>query len=119
MNTEYEVIKNKLEDCQTETDYKNAYKWLAQKFVELNEMSIKFENLIKERFGDRELNILIYGSEEAYNRQLAFQETLEKAENEEEKQSAILDYIMNYDITNIPDYPRLWDDYEEDIDIER
>lgn len=119
MNTEYEVIKNKLEDCQTENDYKDAYKWLAQKFVELNETSIRFENLIKERFGDRELNILIYGSEEAYNKQLKFQETLEKTKNEEEKQNTILDYIMNYDESNIPDYPKLWDDYEEDIDMER
>lgn len=119
MNTEYEVIKNKLEDCQTENDYKDAYKWLAQKFVELNETSIRFENLVKERFGDRELNILIYGSEEAYNKQLKFQETLEKIKNEEEKQNAILDYIMNYDESNIPDYPKLWDDYEEDIDMER
>lgn len=119
MNTEYEVIKNKLEDCQTENDYKDAYKWLAQKFVELNETSIRFENLVKERFSDRELNILIYGSEEAYNKQLKFQETLEKTKNEEEKQNAILDYIMNYDESNIPDYPKLWDDYEEDIDMER
>lgn len=120
MNSEYTMIKQRLEECNSIDDYKNAYKWLAQKYVELNEEAIRFENKVEAKIGTKELDILICGSEEAYQRDVSFRENMSKAASKEEGNKIFLDYLKNFEHIDILEYPNLWEksEVEEELELE-
>lgn len=116
----YEQIKRTLAICETKEDYVAAYKWLAEEFVMVNESAMRFEEKAREKYGEKELGILIYGSEEAYNRELEYEKKLNNARTPKERETIALEKLLSEPLYEEPDFPVLWpeeDSLEEDMQL--
>lgn len=114
-NASYDAIKKNLESCETKEDYINAYKWLANLYVEANESAINFEKKVEQTFGKEGLGIVLYGSREAYEEQKAFEEKIGNA-TETERYNMFLDKVFEGDDKDVDDDVEydLWADENEE-----
>lgn len=108
----YDEIKARLEACETVEEYKLAYKWLAGQFVEINESAKNFEEKFVTKYGKEELGILIYGSKEAYDKQVDLEKRLASAQSENERSAVLMEMVLT-DQNEELDIPELWPEDEE------
>ena len=112
----YEEIKSNLASCQTKEDYEKAYKWLAEKFIEVNESAIAFENRAVEMLGEEQFGIVLYGSKEAYEKELAFEKKMNEAATEEERATIFMERIISGNFGEETPLPVLWPEDEAEIE---
>lgn len=118
-NNIYDEIKEKLDSCNSIKDYEDAYKWLANQFVEVNESAVRFENKFIDKYGEAEFGALIYGSKEAYEAELNFNKRINEATTDTEKMMVLLDKVTTpHLISEDEELPVLWEDDKEEDDFE-
>ena len=103
----YEEIKSKLANCKTQTDYVEAYRWLADEFIRANESAKNFENKVIEKYGKDEFGILLYGSVSAWERQKNFEERMSTA-TKSEREALFIEKILAQSEEESVEYPELW-----------
>lgn len=110
----YQEIKERLAACKNPSDYEEAYKWLARNFIEINESARQFEEKVLAHYGERGLGLVMYGSEEAYDKEKALDEALHNA-SAEERGLLFMEKVLSATEVDTPADPELWpEDFEQE-----
>lgn len=81
MKTYLQEIEDKKNECINMEELSKAYDWLANKYVEANEVAVQMERVICEKFGEKMLDDIIYESVERATNPLP--ENIHEIENKE------------------------------------
>jgi hypothetical protein len=108
----YDEILQRASECASEAAWRDAFKWLANEFVKVNEDAKDFEDRAKEQLTEKQFGQILYGSEKAYEQAKEREERLAKAVTKQEKNRILVEMVLAAEEEE-KDYPLLFDEAEE------